>query len=212
MTMRALNRPMAWLVLTVFAAAVAIGGPGQAQGQGGEALADQLRRGGYVVIMRHANAPGAEPDRATADPENTRLERQLDETGRSTARAMGEAFRTLRIPVGQVLSSPSYRALQTVSFAGFGEPQIREELGQDQGMQALADATRSDWLRKEAATPPRPGTNTILVTHSTNIEGAYPKDGAAVDSGESLMFRPDGRGGAAFVARVKITEWPRFGR
>ena len=67
------------------------------------------------------------------------------------------------------------------------------------------------WLRKESATTTRPGTNTILVTHSTNIEGAYPKEGAAVDSGESLIFRPDGRGGAAFVARVKITEWPRFG-
>ena len=160
-----------------------------------------------------ANSPAAPPDRSMADPENTKLERQLDEPGRSTARAMGEAFRTLRIPVGDVLSSPTYRARQTVRFASFGEPRIRAELDEGaQGMQAAAEATRSDWLRTQAGTAPRPGTNTIIVTHTPNIVGAFQQSGANVAAGESLVFRPDGKGGATLVARVKIADWPGLER
>jgi phosphohistidine phosphatase SixA len=200
------------LGLITLLAAIVVGEAAQAPGQAGATLADQLRRGGYVLVMRHANAPAAEPDRATADPENTRLERQLDETGRSTARAMGEAFRALRIPIGDVLSSPTYRALQSVRFASFGEPQIRDELGEGAGMQAAAEATRSDWLRKQAGTAPRPGTNTVIVTHTPNIVGAFGQAGANVAAGESLVLRPDGNGGATLIARVKITEWTGFGK
>ena len=63
-----------------------------------------------MLLMRHTSSPNNRPDKATADPENVNLERQLDQTGRDTARAMGEAFKKLGIPVGDVLSSPTYRA------------------------------------------------------------------------------------------------------
>jgi phosphohistidine phosphatase SixA len=61
--------------------------------------------------------------------DNTKLQRQLDEAGRRGAAAMGEAIRALRIPIGAVLTSPTYRALQTVKHAGVGEPTVIEELG-----------------------------------------------------------------------------------
>ncbi len=66
----------------------------------GDALVPALRQGGYVIIMRHPSSPFTQPDKATANPDNTNLERQLDETGRNTARAMGDAIRKLRIPMG----------------------------------------------------------------------------------------------------------------
>ncbi len=55
--------------------------------------------------------------------------RQLDEAGRRGAAAMGEAIRALRIPIGAVLTSPTYRALETVKHAGVGAPTVVEELG-----------------------------------------------------------------------------------
>ena len=81
-----------------------------------------LQRGGYVILMRHASSPSAAPDAAHANTDNVHQERQLDQQGRSSARAMGEAFRRLKIVIGQVLSSPTYRALETVKVAGVGRP------------------------------------------------------------------------------------------
>ena len=83
----------------------------------GQDLVAALRTGGYVIAMRHASSPSAPPAAAQADVGNVQLERQLDVAGRASARAMGEALRRLHIPVGKVLSSPTYRALETVRLA-----------------------------------------------------------------------------------------------
>jgi phosphohistidine phosphatase SixA len=180
----------------------------QAQTLAGRGLVDQLRQGGYVFVMRHANSPAVRPDRSSADPENTNLERQLDDAGKATARAMGDAIRALRIPVGMVLSSPTYRARQSVHFASLGAPEIRQELDEGaQNMQAAAGVGPSAWLRNQSAISPARGTNTIIVTHSPNILGAFAQAGANIASGESLIVKPDGNGGSAVVARVKIEEW-----
>jgi hypothetical protein len=76
-------------------------------------LAAALRAGGYVIVMRHANSPRQGLDAATANPDNTRRERQLDEAGRRDATAMGAALKRLQIPFNEVLASPTYRALKT---------------------------------------------------------------------------------------------------
>jgi Histidine phosphatase superfamily (branch 1) len=47
--------------------------------------------------------------------------RQLDEVGVASACAMGEMLRRLRIPIDQILSSPTYRALETVRYAKLGK-------------------------------------------------------------------------------------------
>src|ERR1700693_5989458 len=80
----------------------------------GQDLLTALRAGGYVILMRHASSPPTPPDAAKANADNLQHERQLDDAGRSSARAMGEALRHLHIPLGAVLSSPTYRALETV--------------------------------------------------------------------------------------------------
>ena len=68
--------------------------------------------------MRHASSPRQAPSKEVANADNTKLERQLDETGRRGATTMGEAIRVLRIPIGVVLTSPTYRAMETVSSPG----------------------------------------------------------------------------------------------
>ena len=194
----------------VCAAALAIiswRGTARAQELHGEALVKALQKGGYVIVMRHASSPREVPDKQTANPDNTKPERQLDETGRNTATAMGKALRELKIPIGSVLSSPTYRALETVRLAQLGTPKTFAELGDNgQSMQG-GTAAQAAWLQNQVMQFPK-GTNTILVTHFPNVTAAFPQSSAGLADGEALVFGPDGKGGAAVVARVKIEEWP----
>ncbi len=182
-----------------------------AQSLQGESLVAALQGGGYVILMRHASSPQEPPTPAQSDPHNPRHERQLDALGRASARDMGAALRRLHIPVGAVLCSPTYRALETVRLAQLGKPQIREQLG-DSGHSMQADPTgaRGKWLRAQVAASPAPGTNTLLVTHLPNITEAFPASAAGLRDGGALILRPDGHGGAQLVARIGIEEWPRL--
>ena len=176
-----------------------------------ERLAAMLRSGGYVILMRHATAPAEPPTRAAANPDNPGLERQLDAAGRAQAQAFGEALRRLHIPIGPIFSSPTYRAMETIAAANVGRATAVAELG-DSGhsMAPAADGRRSVWLRTQAADPPPPNSNTLIVTHLPNILEAFPADVADLADGEALILHPDGRGGSPLVARIKIDEWPRW--
>lgn len=199
-------------LLVVCAAALStIAGAANAQSLTGEDLVKALRQGGYVIVMRHASSPMQTPDAKTTNPDNINHERQLDEQGRATAVAMGKALRELKIPVGEVLSSPTYRALETVRLAQLGNPASIAELGDNgRGMQASTEA-QTAWLRSRV-TQFRAGINTFLVTHFPNMSRAFPELTANLADGEALIFGPDGKGGATLVARVKIEEWPRMAR
>ena len=196
--------------LVALLTALTLPGAAQAETLSGTALVQALRQGGYVLLMRHASSPHDVPDKATANPDNVKPERQLDQTGRDTAMAMGAAMKKLGIPVGDVLSSPTYRALETVKLAGFGTAKTYEELG-DRGasMSAQAVVGWASWLKMRVSKKPRVGTNSILVTHSPNIAAAFPGEARGLSDGEVLVFLPEGTG-AVLVARVKIEEWPRL--
>ena len=177
-----------------------------AQSLQGEALVKALRQGGYVIVMRHTSSPREAPTKQAANADNLTAERQLDEEGRTTATAMGKALRELKIPIGDVLASPTYRALETVKYAQLGNARAYTELGDNgQSMQGGTEA-QAAWLRKRVTQFPS-GSNTILVTHFPNIKDAFPQ-ASNVDDGEALVFGPDGKGGATLVARIKIEQWP----
>lgn len=180
----------------------------KSQSASAEALVTSLREGGYVLVMRHARSPREAPDQQTANADNLKLERQLDEEGRTGAAAMGKALRDLKIPIGNVLTSPTYRALETVRLAQLANPQSYVELGDSgQSMQGVSDA-QAAWLRERVTHVPT-GTNTIVVTHMPNIAQAFPSWDAVAD-GEVVVVGPDGRGGTRQVGRIKIEEWPRL--
>src|SRR5580700_8592874 len=105
---------MARLLLSSAAAVLVATGTAHAETLSGEALVKALRQGGYVIVMRHASSPREAPDRQIANADNVNLERQLDEAGRASAIALGSALGQLKIPIGEVFTSPTYRALETV--------------------------------------------------------------------------------------------------
>jgi hypothetical protein len=109
------------------------------------------------------------------------------------------------------LSSPTYRALETIKFAQLGPATLIAELG-DAGQSMVSDKSgaRGAWLRAKTAEPPASGKNTFIITHSPNMMEAYPQETAGLADGEALILHPDGHGAAAFVARVKINEWAQL--
>lgn len=121
-----------------------------------------LRRGGYVLYMRHGIT-----DRAQAD--TGRLfdragQRNLSAAGIAQVEAVSAAFDRLRIPLGLLRTSPVYRASDTAALMARGRPV-------DITMDLVADDYTADvpaaiaTLRRALATPPAPGTNTLLVGH-----------------------------------------------
>lgn len=192
----------AWLAGAAVANAIA-------QPLSGPQLLKAVQHGGYVLVMRHASSPLTPPDKSAAEPDNTNLERQLDETGRNTSRAMGVAIRRLHIPIVTIWSSPTYRALETIRLLGLTMPNTVSELGEgSQGMRAPdTDAKRSAWMRHAVTVTPRAGTNTLIVTHTPNIVGAFGQEAANIAAGETLVFQPEGTGSVALVGRIKIDEW-----
>jgi phosphohistidine phosphatase SixA len=204
------NLPAAWRVWAVLVFLATLGvAHGQAPSKS-ELLAD-LRHGGYVILMRHASLPREPPDAAHVNVDNPTDERQLDPAGIASARVMGKALRRMHIPIGKVLASPTYRALQTVKFAQLGTAASYPELGDGgSSMQEDRSGSRAMWLRSQASRAPNPGTNTVIVTHYPNIIEAFPEHAAGLADGEALVLQPTGHGEVTALARIRIEEWSRL--
>jgi phosphohistidine phosphatase SixA len=181
-----------------------LAGLADAQQLQGNALVKALRQGGYVIVMRHASSPREVPDKKTANPDNVKPERQLDQEGRASATSMGKALRDLKIPIGSVFSSPTYRALETVRYAQLGKPQAVPELGDNGRSMSGGTEAQATWLRKKVTEFPK-GANTVIVTHMPNMSRAFPESTSGLGDGEALIFGPKG-----VVARVKIDDWGKL--
>jgi phosphohistidine phosphatase SixA len=169
-----------------------------------------LKGGGYVLIMRHG---ATHQDQADTDPlnlANVDKQRQLTDAGRAKAREIGAAIKKLGIPIGQVISSQFFRAIETGRLMGFGEPQPTADVSEG-GLVVtpIENNRRTAALRKLAGTE-LPGTNLLVVTHKPNILDAFGKDWFEVKEGEISIFKPDGNGGYRLVARVQADDWAKL--
>ncbi len=128
---------------------------------------DALRAGGLVITFRHAATDQSRPDREPVDLDDCATQRNLSNTGRADARAIGAAFRDLAIPVGTVWTSPYCRARDTAQLA-FGRGEVvagLERLYPDRDQ--AADQRTSDLIRQQAPAAGQP--NLVIAAH-----GIYP--------------------------------------
>ncbi len=171
---------------------------------------NSLRAGGYVIIIRHG---ATYMDQADTDPlnlSNIDKQRQLNDAGRAKAKEMGEAFRKLKIPVGPVVTSMFFRAIETGKLAfGNAVPTVDVAEG-GLVVTPLENNRRTAAMRKLAGTVPPAGTNVVVVSHKPNILDAFGKDWFDIREGEASIFMPDGNGGYTFVARVPADEWKKL--
>jgi broad specificity phosphatase PhoE len=196
------------LMLPLVITALLLGGTPVAAAQGdtlvGEQLLEALRGGGYVILFRHAATDQGQSDTDRQNLGQCATQRNLSEQGREQSVAIGRAFRRLGLPVGRVLASPYCRTLDTARLA-FGDAEPSADLVSQLsdagpgGRQRLTDA-----LRALLAEPPKPGLNTVLVTHVLNIDDAVRFE---IEEGEAIVVRPDGTGSFAVVARVLAETW-----
>jgi broad specificity phosphatase PhoE len=156
-----------------------------------------LRKGGHVVLLRHAQTTAG-----VGDPQGMRLDdcgtqRNLSEEGRSQARRIGEAFRQFRVPIDAVLSSEWCRCVETagLAFGGAADvwPALNNLFGRPENRQKQIDALAARigaWRGKG---------NLVLVTHGSTML-ALTRAGAQM--GEMLILAPRGEGRFALVGRV----------
>jgi broad specificity phosphatase PhoE len=174
------------------------------------ALASALRAGGLVILIRHG---ATFADQADTDPfnlDNVAAQRNLNESGKALARAFGDALHQAGVPIGKVYTSKFNRAYETATLAAFTDIEKTADLTEG-GLVVTPNENnrRAEALRRRLATPPTPGTDTVLITHKPNIVDALGKDWFDVKEGEASIFRPDD-GKFVLVARLQMADWPRI--
>jgi broad specificity phosphatase PhoE len=162
-----------------------------------EQVWNALAEGGYVVMMRHALAPG------TGDPANFQVDdcstqRNLNDTGREQARQTGAAFRQRQIPISQVYTSQWCRCRETAQLLDLGSV---EELSPLNSFFRNRDqrAPQTAALRNVLAELELGDQNAVMVTHFVNISALT---GEGVSSGEMVVIEPHADGSISVVGSI----------
>ena len=159
-----------------------------------------LRKGGVVVVFRHALAPG------TFDPPGLRLgdcstQRNLSDEGRAQARRIGEWFRERQLQPAAVRSSPWCRCMDSATLA-FGAAQAWAALGSPHGAPETTGASHLQELRKGLVTATgRSGQFEAWFTHMF-VQSDLAND--STRSGEALILQADHLAKPQVLARLSI--------
>ena len=161
----------------------------------------ELRKGGYVIYFRHTSTDFSRDDTRSRSDDDCENQRPLTDKGRAEARAIGAAFRELKIHVARVLASPRCRTMETALLA-FGNPERSSEARA--GPASPESEDRYAPLRAVLATPPGAGGNVVVASHGNPF---YAVAGAPyLAEGEAAVVKPLGKD-FAIVARVKWDGW-----
>jgi phosphohistidine phosphatase SixA len=185
------------------------GAPNVAVAQGsarlnGAALADALRAGRYVIVVRHGATDNARPDAAMVNLADCGTQRPLSAAGIAQAKQVEQAVSALRLPIGEVRYSPYCRTRTTaqLEFGTTGQP--------DQDLVA-ADYHGVRRVTQDAAvltlinTVPRAGTDTVLVTHQNTIQNATGIP--SPPEGGTQIYRPQPAGRPLLIAELGPADW-----
>lgn len=163
-----------------------------------EAVWETLAEGGYVVMMRHALAPG------TGDPANFQLDdcstqRNLNDTGREQSRQTGAAFQDRQIPIAKVYTSQWCRCRETAELLGLGPVEDLPPLNSFFSNRSQRDPQTAA-LREYLAGMALGEQNAIMVTHFVNISALT---GQGVSSGEMVVIEPHEDGSISVVGSIE---------
>ena len=150
-----------------------------------QALWQELRKGGYVLLIRHADAPG------TFDPPGFQLgvcstQRNLSEEGRTQSKRLGELIRAQNVAIAQVFSSEWCRCIDTATLA-FGAANVKtwSAISSPRGGDEKQARSNVEAIRQRIAQASLK-TNMALVTHMFNIQDIT---GGGAAQGEIVVLR-----------------------
>lgn len=165
-----------------------------------DALWREVEKGGYLLLMRHAQTVSGVGDPPGFTLDDCKTQRNLSDEGRAQARRTGEAFRARGIALETVRTSAWCRCVETAKLA-FGKADVWPALNSFfQGPDTKAEQTAAVTAASVAVKPPG---NWMLVTHQVNISALT---GEWADSGQIVVVRPaakpDGR--LEVVGKLKV--------
>ena len=174
------------------------------------ALAQALREGGHVILVRHGATFSNQADTDPFNLADVSKQRKLNDKGKELAKAFGAAIKAAGVPIGEVYTSQFNRAYETAVLAGFKDIKTTADLSEG-GLVVSPDENnrRAKALRDMLAKAPATGKNVILITHKPNIVDALGKDWFDVREGEASIFKPEG-GKYRLIARVQMDDWPKI--
>jgi phosphohistidine phosphatase SixA len=186
--------------------------PGESYPQGqalqprleGRALIEALREGGLVILLRHMSTDSFVPGEGAHDDQDCASQRNLDERGRQEAKGIGAAFKSLGVPVGEVLTSPYCRCVDTGKLA-FGKGTTSEDLAVFDELSGVEKEARGKLIRKLLNTAPAEGRNTIMITHTGTL--LYSFGLQTQPEGIAHIFRPAEFGNAIYLGLVTPEQW-----
>lgn len=169
-------------------------------------LIKQLRKGGYVLYMRHGNTDTSRPDQLpSVDLNDCSTQRPLTEEGRRITASVGKAIRKARIPLGEIYSSPMCRAKES-ALAAFGPKfTVNMLLMYTANMSSAEKAPVLEETRELLSRPVTGKANRVLVAHAPNlmdIFGYFPKP-----EGTVVILKPMGDKNFKYIASIAPGQW-----
>ena len=149
-------------------------------------LKEDLETGSYVLMMRHADAPGySDPDGYNLSDCST--QRNLGEAGKTQARMIGQWLNSQSITSAQVYSSPWCRCKDTAALLNKGAVTVEPSIGsffENRGnRQEQTRLTQNRIAQLLKVSPRKP---VIMVTHQVNIQAFA---GQSVSSGSMVLVK-----------------------
>jgi len=149
-------------------------------------LKEDLETGSYVLMMRHADAPGY------SDPNGYNLtdcstQRNLGDAGKTQAKMIGQWLKTQDIMSAQVFSSPWCRCKDTGTLLNKGSVTVEPSLGsffENRGNRL--EQTRLTQIKIAQLLKTSPRKPVIMVTHQVNIHAFA---GQSVSSGGMILVK-----------------------
>jgi phosphohistidine phosphatase SixA len=159
----------------------------------GYALADDeqvwaaLKQGGKVILLRHAHVDIQEGIGRLA-PGNCAAEVNLSASGVEQAKHVGEAFRAHGIAVGEVLTSPYCRCIDTGMLA-FGRATAVQYL-KPPGVVSDSQAKLNNQSILQEILKHHDPSNLVMITHDLNISNIVLEP--TIKMGEFFVLQPNG--------------------
>ena len=164
-------------------------------------LMTELRKGGYTIVLRHARTNRSAPTKENPSyiPPDRADQRNLTDDGVRDAKMIGAVLSKYRIPIGEVISSPMFRTIETAEFASHKKPVTT---------MVLRTFPTTPEQAALLAAPVKAGENRLLVTHHFIIEahvpGISPGD---IGESEAVVIRRTANAGVEIVGRISLADW-----
>jgi phosphohistidine phosphatase SixA len=146
-----------------------------------------LKGGGKVILLRHTHVDIREGIGHLA-PGNCAEEVNLSASGIEQAKRIGEAFRAHGIAVGEVLTSPYCRCIDTGKLA-FGQATSVQYL-KPPGVVSEDQAKLNQERVVQEILKHRDRSNLVMITHDLNVANVVLDD--TVPMGEFFVVQPNG--------------------